>query len=393
MSLLDQAFSAADFAEKNTVPDVTPNEIPSDQPDPKVRAVRTRKPAAPRAPRAKKVNKAEAEPAPPRTPSPQIENSPPRSPPPSLGQDFDDILSDKKPVKISAAADPTAPPKFLPVEGSRVEARKEQLYTRMMELQPAEGEEPSPDAEEELAHIFGELDELENLGGDHSDPLSDPFAGAPLLEPEDTAEREKLIAGIGAMAAIGDHDLPKGWQKKSSSDLRALLMQLKQEKQSSVVKNIVRRGYFSATAIVECVGPMATFLGEKGLECQGLTECLEGDSAVNEALDLVSIELEETYKEFMSPWTLLALATTAAVAKLHSTNRSVRLAAREIPPDLEARLKRIRPPAAQPAQPAQAPPQTSQQPAQPAAQTPAQNAQASVNAQTSLAAFRSAGFS
>lgn len=371
-SLLDQLVTAADKATGESTAVAAAGPAPTEPTEPieitdlesirlpaKPRARKT--PAKPRAPRGKK-------PAPP-TPvmSPTLAEEEILQPEPSrpnLGEDFESILTDKKPVVIQAEADASAPPRLAPLSTSKAQARRDQLINRLAEIEAEQGEEPSEEAQQELGMIFAELDEIEAGPPAMRGAGPDIFDGEP--NDDDPAEREKLIASIGAFAAVAERDLPRGWQKKSSSELRCIQLQMKQEKHSRLVKGIVRKGYFSATAALEYFGPKATFLGEGGLQCQGLTEVLENDPLVIDALEQVSDELEETYKEYMGPWTLLLVATTAAVGKLHATNSSVRLAVKEVPPDLEARLRRIKPPTA--AQPPPAP-SPADQPAAP--QTPA----------------------
>jgi len=374
-SLLDQLVTAADKATSAPPVEAAPvsnaepieiTDIDSIKLPPKPRARKT--PAKPRASRAKKA-------APTPTMSPTLADEDILEPEPSrpdLGDEFEAILTDKKPVVIPAEADASAPPRLAPLSGTKVEARREALIQRLQEIEQEQGPEPSEEAQQELGAIFAELDEIEAGPPALRGAGPDIFDGEP--NDDDPAEREKLIASIGAFAAIAERDLPRGWQKKSCSELRCIQLQMKQEKQSRLVKGIVRKGYFSCTAAIEYFGPMATFIGEGGLQCQGLTEVLENDPLVTDALDMVSTELEETYKEWMSPWTLLLVSTTSAVSKLHVTNSAVRQAVKEVPADLEARLRRIKPP--QPAAPAPAPPPPTPKPA----------------GMSSLEAFRAAGF-
>lgn len=184
-------------------------------------------------------------------------------------------------------------------------------------------------------------------GGEDFDYMLDPEEGEDEGEDEapaglTPAERKELIVAIGVAASRAGQTLPRKWEKKSDEELQILADLLKAKRKGAVVQEMTRRAYFTCTSLVETLGPRLTWLGPDGLQVAGLTALLESDSLIDQALGLVAEELESSMKDYINPYTMLALGTASAISRCHASNMSMILAAKTAPPDLIERMQNIR---------------------------------------------------
>jgi len=181
-------------------------------------------------------------------------------------------------------------------------------------------------------------------------------------------DRSKLEAKCANLSRLNGVDLPRGWRKRSNADLRQLELELRGNQRSRLFTTGVRKAYFTTLSVLEAVGPKATFLGPEGLCVEGLGDALQGDEFVEEALQMISQDFEEQYAETMSPGVMLAVATAAAVTRLHASNLAARRALRTAPPSLVEKLSKL--PPAPPVRGTPAPPAPSPSPTPTPAPTP-----------------------
>jgi len=204
--------------------------------------------------------------------------------------------------------------------------------------------EEDPEAAEKLeAEFLADGDE------DFDDLVDEEESGDESEEEEEgmsPEERRELIVAISAAAATSGQKLPRKWEKKTDEELLILSDLMKAKRKSHVVREMTKKTYFTCTSLIETFGPKLTVIGERGLQVQGLTTLLESDSLVDQALGLVAEELETSMKDYINPYTMLALATGSAVCRLHASNSAMILAAETAPPELIERMNGIRRPKA-----------------------------------------------
>ena len=358
-------------------PRKTPLPTPADGAEPAPKPKRGRKP---------KVQ------APEPVPEPEPEPTPPPQEEPDFDafeepDDFDAIFAEReRELETPAAADNFDTLK----RGGKITARRDPLppdaraAVEEMRADPDRAEE-ADEFERQLEREFRD-DNFDRLAGRMEEDTGEEDEW---LSAEDRLKLQSRVANLSRMNGV---KVPKNLASLPNRELLVLCEQLRGNQKQRLFQGGVKKAYFGGLALVEALGPLVP-IGEAGLEVQGLTNALEGDSYLDEVLEMVAADLEEQYSESVSPLMILGVITAKSIAQLHASNAALRRTAKVAPPELVSRLNSRPPPPpvrsreapAAPAPPAPAPP--SAEPPSPAP-TPAPAPARQEQSDGGLAAFQ-----